>query len=243
MSVYRVFTDTLETLRPEVIITQSQCEICAVSLKDVEAAVCELIACKPQIVSLEPMSLADVWSDIRKVAAALAVPETGETAIAALQARLNAISQTAGQLTRRPRIATIEWIDPVMAGGNWMPELVTLAGGENLFGTPGEHSPWVSLEEIAVADPEMLVVLPCGFGIERSLQEMDALERNPVWQTLRAVQQHQVYITDGNHYFNRPGPRLVESVEILAEILHPGVFNFGHRGTGWVPYQPALSAR
>jgi iron complex transport system substrate-binding protein len=120
-----------------------------------------------------------------------------------------------------------------MAAGNWMPELVELAGGANLFGLAGKHSPWLSWEQLLAADPDVIVVLPCGYDLVKTRAEMPALTAKPEWSQLSAVQNRRVYLTDGNQFFNRPGPRLVESLEILAEILHPNVFHFGHEGTGW----------
>jgi iron complex transport system substrate-binding protein len=120
-----------------------------------------------------------------------------------------------------------------MAAGNWMPELVEVAGGTNLFGEAGKHSPWMTCEQLCAADPEVILVMPCGFDIARSCQDMPALTRKPDWPRLRAVRDGRVYLADGNQFFNRPGPRLVESLEILSELLHPAAFHFGHEGTGW----------
>ncbi len=234
VSVYNVDVDLLDTLAPTVVITQSQCEVCAVSLADVEAAVCEMVASKPDIVSLEPMCLADVWIDIHRVAEALEASETGVSLVSQLKARLERISIHAATLSRRPRVACLEWIDPLMAAGNWVPELVELAGGENLFGTAGAHSPWMTWDDLIASDPDVIVVLPCGFDIERTRTEMGVLIEDPRWSTLRAVRDGAVYLTDGNQYFNRPGPRLVESAEIFAEVFHPPEFSFGHESTGWV---------
>ncbi|RMF85209.1 MAG: cobalamin-binding protein, partial [Nitrospinota bacterium] len=150
-----------------------------------------------------------------------------------LQRRMTAIAEKARSLPERPTVACIEWIDPLMAAGNWMPELVEMAGGINLFGVAGQHAPWLTWEELRAQDPQVIVVLACGFDIARTRQEMPALTQKPGWSELQAVQQRRVYLTDGNQYFNRPGPRLVESLEILAEILHPGQFPFGHEGKGW----------
>jgi len=141
----------------------------------------------------------------------------------------------------KPRVACIEWLDPLMSAGNWMPELVELAGGVNLFGIAGEHSPWFSWEELLQADPDVIVILPCGFNLTRARSEMSVMLDHPSWPKLRAVQQGQVYLTDGNQYFNRPGPRLVDSVEILAEIFHPDVFNFGHRHHAWEVFSHSVS--
>ncbi|HTI49509.1 MAG TPA: ABC transporter substrate-binding protein, partial [Planctomycetaceae bacterium] len=128
----------------------------------------------------------------------------------------------------------IEWIEPLMAAGNWVPELVAIAGGVNLFGEAGKHSPWMSWEELAERDPDVIVVLPCGWDIPRCQREMGPLTCCEGWRALAAVRNGQVYLTDGNQYFNRPGPRVVESAEILAEILHPTEIRFGHEGTGWI---------
>jgi iron complex transport system substrate-binding protein len=123
-----------------------------------------------------------------------------------------------------------------MSGGNWMPELVELAGGENLFGEAGKHSPWMTMEELAAKDPDVIVVLPCGWDTAKARSEMGPLLARPEWPRLSAVRAGRVALADGNQYMNRPGPRLVESLEILAEILHPGAFDFGHRGRGWEPF-------
>ncbi len=234
LSVYQVDVAMLETLRPDVIITQSQCEVCAVSLSDVEAAACQLISSTPQIVSLEANALMDVWADIQRVADALDESARGAELVNALQQRMQGIAQQARTLPSQPTVACIEWIEPLMAAGNWMPELVEMAGGVNLFGLAGKHSPWMTWEKLAEANPEVIVVLPCGYDIAKTRQEMAALTERADWSTLQAVQQGRVYLTDGNQYFNRPGPRLAESLEILAEIFHPDAFDFGHQGRGWV---------
>ncbi len=233
LSVYRVFADKLRELRPSVIVTQTQCEVCAVSLRDVELALCTWLDSRPQIVSLASNALVDVWADIHNVAVALGVPDEGADLIGRLQQRMATISTKAQALPERPTVACIEWIEPLMAAGNWMPELVEMAGGVNLFGIAGKHSPWLTWQELCAKDPDVIIVLPCGFDIERSRRDMPVLTQKPQWPQLRAVRNQRVYLTDGNQYFNRPGPRLVESLEILAELLHPGVFDFGHRGTGW----------
>ncbi len=233
LSVYRVDALRLRALRPDVIVTQSQCEVCAVTLSEVEQAVSDWLEARPRIVSLEPTGLADLWTDIARVADALGVPERGAALVESLQERMAAIAERAGGLAGRPSVASIEWIDPLMAAGNWMPELVEKAGGVSLFGEAGKHSPGMRWEALVRADPEVIVVLPCGFDMARTRAEMPALTGRPDWRELRAVRAGRVFLTDGNQYFNRPGPRLVESLEILAEILHPEAFHLGHEGTGW----------
>jgi len=233
LSVYRVDSDKLRSLSPDLIVTQSQCEVCAVSERDLEDAVAAWTEGRPEIVSLRPDALADVWRDIANVARAAGVETAGAELIAALQARMQQIRDRAARLERRPRVACIEWIDPLMAAGNWMPELVEMAGGINLFGEAGKHSPWMTWDALAAADPDIILVMPCGFDIARNRTEMPTLTELPGWADLKAVGNGQVFLTDGNQYFNRPGPRLAESLEILAEILHPEHFSFGHRGIGW----------
>ena len=236
LSVYRVDADGLEALAPEIIVTQDQCEVCAVSLQDVEQAVCTWVGDGAQIVSLHPDGLGDVWDDIASVAAALGVPERAQPLINSLTERLEAIRRACSAQRSRPSIACIEWVDPLMAAGNWVPTLVEIAGGRNLFGEAGKHSPWMSWEDLASADPDVIVALPCGYDIERTVVDMDGLARTDGWADLSAVRNGRVYVVDGNQYFNRPGPRLVESAEILAELLHEGALHYGHEGTGWRHY-------
>jgi iron complex transport system substrate-binding protein len=232
LSVYRVDAEKLRALRPTHIVTQTQCEVCAVSLKDVENALGEWLHGRPQVVSLSPFALADLWTDIHLVADIFGVSDRGSALTAKLQSRMSAIAERAQPLAR-PTVACIEWIAPMMASGNWMPELVEMAGGRNLFGAAGRHAPWLEWDNVVAANPDCLLVLPCGLDIARIRRELPALTELPGWEKLRAVQQRQVYLLDGNQYFNRPGPRLVESLEILAEILHPEAFSFGHCGAGW----------
>lgn len=232
-SVYRVDADLLRALRPDVIVTQTQCEVCAVSQRDVEDALCSWIDSRPSIVSLAPNQLSDVWQDIHRVAQALDCSAAGDAVCKRLQERIERIAAAARPLPQRPTVACLEWLDPLMAAGNWMPELVELAGGVNLFGQAGKHSPWMTWEELVARDPEVIVALPCGFDLQRTRQEMIPLTSRAGWSDLRAVRVGRVYVTDGNQFFNRPGPRLVESLEILAEILHPRTFHFGHERVGW----------
>jgi iron complex transport system substrate-binding protein len=237
LSVYDVFDDVLERLQPTHIVTQTQCEVCAVSLRDVERSVAMRLASKPQIVSLTPNSLADVWDDVRRVAQSLDIATHGEAVIGAFEARMAAISEKARAAVERPRLAFIEWTEPVMTGGNWTPELVEMAGGIHLFGEPGKHSGYLDWEEIVEGDPDVILVAPCGFDIPRTQIEMHWLTNRPGWRSLRAVRGGRVYLADGNQYFNRPGPRLVETLEILAEVLHPRLFRPMLEGAGWTRFR------
>lgn len=235
LSIYRVHASRLRELAPDIILTQTQCEVCAVSVRDVEQAVCQLVGAAPTIVSLEPHCLSDVWSSVREVADALGVSDRGRDVAERLEQRFRTLAEQTAALPRRPRVACIEWFDPLMSAGNWVPELVEIAGGMNLFGDAGRHSPWMSWDDLIKSDPDVIVLLACGWDIERSRRELPCLTDRPEWARLRAVRNSRVFVTDGNQFFNRPGPRLVESAEILAELFQSGTFNFGHRGTAWQP--------
>ncbi len=233
LSIYRVDADVLKDLRPSVIITQSQCEVCAASEDDIQAAVTEWLDAPPTILSLAPRTLDDVWNDVHRIGEAIGVTHRSEPVVRALRDRVASIVEQSEQRTHRPRVACIEWLDPLMAAGNWVPELVELAGGSNQCGEAGEHSPWLTWDDLCRVDPEVIVLMPCGYDMARTQRELTILTQHPAWNTLSAVRATRVYLTDGNQYFNRPGPRLLDSLEILAEILHPEVFVFGHEGHGW----------
>ena len=233
LGVYDVRLEVLRELNPTHIVTQTQCEVCAVSLRDVEAAVAKIAGVEPEIVSLQPNTLDDVWGDVVIVATSFGAQERGYEVVAELQERMTAINEVAAELEERPSVAVIEWVDPMMAGGNWMPTLVEMAGGRNLFGIAGQHSPWMTFEELQAVDPDVILISPCGFDMDRTREDVPILESKPGWSDLSAVNAGRVFVADGNQYFNRPGPRLAETLEILAEVFHPDRFDFGHEGIGW----------
>ena len=181
LSVYEVLDDVMERLQPTHIITQTQCEVCAVSLRDVERSIAGKLASHPRIVSLQPNSLADIWEDMRRVACALGVESRGEERIARLQERMRTIAERAkgGRLTT---VACLEWLEPLMAAGNWMPELVEMAGGNNLFGERGRHSPWMTWDELSARDPDVIIAMPCGFDLQRTAREMHWLTDDVRWR-------------------------------------------------------------
>ena len=246
MSVYSVFQDELNRLQPTLIITQSQCDICAVSLKDVQAAVREMTVSRPDVVSLEPMCLADITSDILRVAEAVSDHDAGTRLVDSMRQRFHRISADASAVGERPTVFCLEWLDPLMSGGNWIPELVDIAGGIPILAEAGQHSATLSWSDLVEADPDIIAVMPCGYGIDRSMQEIHLLTQHPERNRLRAVRNNRVYVTDGNHYFNRPGPRVVESAEILAEIIREPMTaddQFRHRGTGWIRLEVTADER
>jgi iron complex transport system substrate-binding protein len=238
LSIYRVQTEALRALQPDIIVTQTQCDVCAVSFTDVEQALKETLNSQPALIPLHATNLQGVWDDLLRVAEGVGRIREGRELLAAYQARIAAIAEVSRDLPSRPTIACIEWMEPLMAAGNWVPELVHLAGGQTVFGQPGEHAPWITWEALAAADPDMLILMPCGFSMARIQEELTVLTQHPLWTQLRSVQRQQVYLTDGNQFFNRPGPRLVESLEILAEIFHSAQFHFGHEGHGWRQWAP-----
>ncbi len=216
VAVYEVDVDVLRSLRPDVIVTQDLCDVCAVSYDDVCAAARTLGNPDLQIVNLHPTRLADIWTDLTKVGDALGVDAA--PIVAGLQARVAAIgARTAG--LRRPRVLTVEWLTPVMVGGTWMPELVELAGGETLVTKPGQHAPTLTDDALRALDPEVVLIKPCGFDIARTMTE-----RGRVEALATMFPRARTYVADGNAYFNRPGPRIVESLEILAAAVHPEVW-------------------
>src|SRR5580704_72663 len=180
LSIYEVFDDVLEKLQPTHILTQVQCDVCAVSLRDVERSIASRLASAPELVALNPGSLADIWEDFRRVGEAIGVDAA--PAIETLQRRLKR-RETAG----RPTVACIEWIEPLMAAGNWTPELIDLAGGVDVFGKPGIHSPWITWEELLARDPDIIIVAPCGFDLARTRGEMHWLSERPDFACLKAV--------------------------------------------------------
>lgn len=243
LSVYRVKTEVLAELRPTHILTQAQCEVCAVSLSDVEQAVTELVESNNRaagspihIVSLQPEQLADVWTDMARVAAALDSSSNraaAEQIIDQLKGRLSSIKTEPSLKKTLPTVACIEWTAPLMAAGNWVPELVSIAGGSDCLGKAGQHSDWITWEELITADPDIIIVLPCGYDLFQTQKATEEMSKHPYWQQLKAVKSQDVYITDGNQYFNRPGPRLVESGEILTEIIQKTPVDPKRQPTGW----------
>ncbi len=215
ISVYRVDSELLRRLQPTHIVTQIQCEVCAVSLRDVETAIADWTGIAPKLIPLNPQSLDDVFDDIRRTAAALGID--GQSLVNAMRSKMQAIA--AFQHAQKPRVVIIEWIEPLMVAGNWMPALVAMAGGTDVLGDDGQPSSWITWDDLEGADPDIIIVAPCGFRIEDSQRDLHLLSSNPKWRSLRAVRDENVFVVDGNQFFNRPGPRLVESLEILAGIV------------------------
>jgi iron complex transport system substrate-binding protein len=241
LSVYRVDAELLRELAPDLIVTQDHCEVCAVSLGDVEAATCAWAGAGTRIVSLRPDGLDDVYRDIARVAEALGVAGRGRELVGRMRAGFASLAEQTRGLDR-PRVAFVEWSEPLMSGGNWMPTLIETAGGQNLFGRAGGKSEVLSWSDFATADPEVVIIAPCGYDLEASCRDLDHLASIPGWERIKAVREGRVYCADGNAYFNRPGPRLLDTAQIIAEILHPERFPPRHRQRGAWVQQPERRA-
>jgi iron complex transport system substrate-binding protein len=223
-SVYEMLTELVDSLRPTHILTQTQCKVCAVSLEDVEASLKLSFQSRPQIIALEPNSLKGIWQDIRRVAESCGIGNSGQILMQQLQEQMAGIHSKAEASMQRPSVVCIEWPMPIMAAGNWIPELVELACGTNLLANAGSYSPTIAFADLKRANPELIVFMCCGYGLSQSRKETRWLTENPEWLDLQAVQNDRVYITDANHYMTRPGPRVLDSLAAIAQILHPAHF-------------------
>lgn len=233
LSIYYINEKLLKELKPDIIFTQSQCEVCAVSVSDVENALKNITGLSSRVISVEPNSVEDIFNDILTIAEILNVRKKGKELVESIKAKIDNTEKIVYQKSS-PSIAAIEWIDPLMAAGNWVPQLIKVAGGKNLFGEAGKHSPWMKYNDLVEQDPEIIIVMPCGYDIKKSLIEIKTLESKKGWGSLKAVRNRNVYITDGNQFFNRPGPRIIESLEILLEIIHSDFSESKHIDSGWI---------
>jgi iron complex transport system substrate-binding protein len=228
-ALYTLDAARLAALNPDLILTQAACDVCAVATADVRAAVCHM-SVPARVLELSPATLADVYADILTVGAATGTLAKAREVVARLRARVASaacrVRADARQAEACPTVSIIEWLDPPMAAGNWVPELVALAGGRDVLGKPGEHSHWITWDDVIAADPDVVILVPCGFTLDRVVAEAESPAIRNRLKMLRAFRAGRVYAVDGHHLFNRPGPRLVDSLEVLAEIVHPGMFSF-----------------
>ncbi len=219
-TLYTLDEELIRELRPDVILTQQLCDVCAVNYGSV-AAYAATLPVRPRLINLEPKRLADLYEDIRLVAQVARVPERAQPVIAGLERRVASVASLVAHAPQHPKCFLMEWIEPPFCGGHWNPELVQLAGATDPIGRQGEASRRVTWEEIQRADPDVMLLACCGFGADRTLKEMTLLDGKPEWESLRAVREGHVFVADGNTYFSRPGPRLIDSLEVLAHALHP----------------------
>jgi iron complex transport system substrate-binding protein len=221
-ALYSLDMPMLEQLRPDLIVTQALCDVCAVADAEVRAAACSLPG-TPRVINLEPTCLSDVFECLRLVGGAAGCESRAADEIARLQARVTAVEARSQSVAVRPRVVLLEWIDPPFSSGHWSPELVRFAGGTESLGAAGERSRTLDWQQVVAAAPEVLVIACCGFSIERTLADLPILRNYPGWSDLPCVRSGRTHLVDGSAYFNRPGPRLVDSLEILAHALHPDI--------------------
>lgn len=223
-STYVVNAAAVQNVRPELIVTQTLCEVCAVSSNHV-AEIVQLLDYRPDVLSLHPHTLEDVLEDIRKVGEATGTQAEAGRLIETSRRRIDAVRNRAATVNDRPRIFCLEWYEPPYTGGHWVPQMVEYAGGEALLSTVGRPSVRIEWETIVDSEPDALVLMPCGYDLERTVAEAAVVKQFPGWDTLPAVKNGRVFAVSGTDYFNRPGPRLVDGLEVLAWILHPDLFD------------------
>lgn len=221
-SLYSLNLDVLRQLGPDLIITQALCEVCAVADSEVQAAA-GVLPGQPMVVNLEPMKLHEVFESMLLVGRAAGVVEQAEAAVARLKARVRAVEERTGTIENRPRVVFLEWIDPPFCAGHWTPHLMRIAGGTEAIGRDGTSSRTVAWSEILQADPDVLVIACCGFDVPRIMEDMPILASQEGFRELKSRRDGRIYLIDGSAYFNRPGPRLVDGLEILANALHPQI--------------------
>ncbi len=219
-ALYSLDMAMLEQLAPDLIVTQALCDVCAVAEDEVRNAAC-LLPSGPRVVNLEPETLAEVLACIHDVGIATNHERNASEVVALLQERVDAVIARSSLMRERPRVALLEWLDPPFSTGHWNPELVRLAGGEDGLGRPGEKSVTLRWEQVVAWRPEVVVISCCGFTADRAMQEVGVLRDVEGWDDLPAVRDGRVFVTDGSSYFSRPGPRLVDSLELLAHVIHP----------------------
>jgi len=228
LGIYEVDQEALQAAEPDLLLSQAICEVCAISSRQVTE--CSLLLAKtPQILSLDPQYVGDVLNDIRRVAAATGTTARGEEIVAGLQTRIDAVTERAAQATTHPRVLHLEWAEPVMCGGHWVPEMIDMAGGVNCFGDKETGSFRLEWDAVVESQPEMIILMLCGYTVQRSLEDLPLLAAKPGWDDLPAVRHNQIFALDASAYTSRSGPRLVQGLEIIAEILHPELFS------GYIP--------
>jgi iron complex transport system substrate-binding protein len=223
LSVYHIDTQALQKLEPDIILTQELCEVCAPSYDQVLQAA-KIFGDRTKVVSLEPHTLEEILENILLVGELTNRAEIAENAVQSLRARLDKIVTMTAEMEQRPKVACIEWLSPVMVGGHWVPQMVEYAGGEDWLGDLGEPSKEIAWGDVLTYDPDILVCMPCGFDVSRALEEMHLMIEREGWEDLKAVKNGQVYVMNGTAYFNRPGPRIITGLEIMAQIIHPDYF-------------------
>lgn len=221
--LYSLDVPLFSRLQPDLVITQDLCHVCAITPNQLQRAVSTLPR-PPRVLSLNPTGLEDVITDVERIGEAIGRPDEARAYAGRLRARLAAVREGVARDAERPRVVCIEWLDPLYIGGHWVPEMVSIAGGRDVLGAPGSPSKRVEWREVLAAAPDVLVLMPCSFTIERTLREIDCVTGRPGWADLPAVASSRVFVVDSAGYFSRPSPRLVDGVDVLAALLHPDRF-------------------
>jgi iron complex transport system substrate-binding protein len=248
LSLYALDRELLAELRPDLILTQALCDVCAVSLESVEMAVRDatdqFVDLAPLVLSLEPHSLDDILATIATVGRAAGAAARAATVLEELRARIARVHERARGVRTRPRVACMEWIDPPFGPGHWLPEMIAMAGGAPGLGTAHADSQRISWGDMIAFAPEVIIVTPCGFDLERATAEAQrVLPRRTGWEALPAVRSGRVYVVDGNAYYSRPGPRIVDALELLAMLIHPDHFAGWGPAGAWRPLAAAPAAQ
>lgn len=228
-SVFHIDRKLLADLSPDLILTQELCPVCAPAFTDVEKTARQVLS-STKIISLEPHTIDDIFENIKEVAHA--TQTSPEKFIKSLRSRLSTVSKKIISATK-PSVLIIEWLDPLMIAGHWVPEMVEKAGGKMLIAKKKEPSQYIEWEDVLRLDPDVIVFAPCGFGISRTLDEISLIINKKGFKSLKAYQNKQIFLVDGNAYLTRPGPRIVDGVEILAEIFHPDIFSRTYLSSSW----------
>ncbi len=236
LSVYKVDKEILETLQPTHIITQTQCHVCAVSFADLKEITDQTISSNPQIISLKPNSLEDIFNDIQNLGDNLQTGTKARQIVDDYRSQIKAIANSSKKLKSSYKVSLIEWLNPLMISSNWMPELLNMLNLNYNFAKPGQHSQIIQIEQLLDYNPDFIIICPCGFSLDKTINEFPDLLNQPGFKNLTAYQQKNIYLADGNNYFNRPGPRIVETVQILAEIVYG--LDYGHLNKSFI--KPAI---
>lgn len=226
-SLYRLDLPSLEQAAPDLVIAQDLCDVCAITPQDISQAI-ERLPKRPALLSLNPTCLGDILEDIRRVGEATGRLEEAERLVTSLRGRVNRVASKASQAEKRPRVLSVEWLDPLMASGHWIPEMVELAGGVDGLGRRGAPSSKIEWAVVLDYQPEVILLMPCGFDVGRTRRELGLLAGREGWATLPAVVEGRVFAMNGHAYYSRPGPRLVEGLEVMARLFHPELFPGGY---------------
>jgi len=232
-SIYAVDGDLLASLAPDLIVTQDLCHVCAASPDDLATALSRFSR-PPRVLTLTPHSLDDVWQDIVRAGEATNTSPRAEALAAELKAKVQAVACITAQVSVRPRVACLEWLDPIYVGGHWVPEMIAKAGGEDVLGRAGHPSFKVSVDEVAHSNADVILVMLCGYDAKRNAKEFHATQTPPSWDNLPAIRDRRIFAVDANSYFSRPGPRLADGVQLLAHLFNPGQFQSPVPAGGYV---------